>query len=127
MSGDNKVQLAEIKFQSAGKEVIPIQCENVHGGRNPKNEVPSMAIDRNTRTKWLDFERKGLILTFETPVVLSAITYTTANDYPSRDTKRFTLWGRSSKEGQWEMVKRIDEDLNPPKARFTDMEWVSIP
>ncbi|MEV0154087.1 ThuA domain-containing protein [Micromonospora sp. NPDC050686] len=61
---------------------------------NPPNETAAKAIDGSTSTKWLTFNPTGwLAAKLAKPVVVSRYALTSANDFPGRDPKNWTLQG----------------------------------
>ncbi|MFG3298116.1 ThuA domain-containing protein [Micromonospora chersina] len=61
---------------------------------NPPNETAAKAIDGSTGTKWLTFSPTGwLAAKLAKPVVVSRYALTSANDFPGRDPKNWTLQG----------------------------------
>jgi glucose/arabinose dehydrogenase len=61
---------------------------------NPPNETAAKAIDGSTGTKWLTFNPTGwLAAKLAKPVVVSRYALTSANDFPGRDPKNWTLQG----------------------------------
>ncbi|MER5338544.1 ThuA domain-containing protein [Micromonospora sp. NPDC002717] len=61
---------------------------------NPPNETAAKAIDGSTGTKWLTFNPTGwLAVKLAKPVVVSRYALTSANDFPGRDPKNWTLQG----------------------------------
>ncbi|CAF1049991.1 unnamed protein product [Didymodactylos carnosus] len=75
----------------------------------PPDENPSNAIDRNTNTKYLNFgtDRTGLNTGFyvmlQKSSTVTAIQFTTANDFPARDPILFTLEGSNA---SWSELKK---------------------
>ncbi|SBT45902.1 ThuA domain-containing protein [Micromonospora narathiwatensis] len=65
-------------------------------GENPPNETAAKAIDGSTGTKWLTFSPTGwLAVKLAQPVAVSRYALTSANDFPGRDPKNWTLQGSS--------------------------------
>ncbi|MFC0006332.1 ThuA domain-containing protein [Micromonospora siamensis] len=61
---------------------------------NPPNETAAKAVDGSTGTKWLTFNPTGwLAAKLAKPVVVSRYALTSANDFPGRDPKNWTLQG----------------------------------
>jgi hypothetical protein len=61
---------------------------------SPKNENPSLAIDDQPATKYLNFDGAGSGLEIKVQnTIVNGITITSANDAPERDPKRFVLSG----------------------------------
>ncbi|WP_055585733.1 ThuA domain-containing protein [Streptacidiphilus griseoplanus] len=63
-------------------------------GDNPPNESKDKAADGSNSTKWLTFQSSGWITEkLDKPVAISQYALTSANDYPGRDPKDWTLQG----------------------------------
>jgi cytochrome c2 len=81
--------------------------------RSPPHESPRHAIDNNSKTKYLNFgkEGSGLVITIPgTPLRVSGLELTAANDSPDRDPASFLLEG--SADGK--SFVRIDARTIPP-------------
>lgn len=94
------------------------------GGNNPAAEGAIRAIDLNTATKWLDFNKGALVFAFPAPVTIDSYTFATANDSPERDPVSWRL--ESSQDGSsW---TRIDEVNDHPTAtaRFSYQQWFHL-
>ena len=63
------------------------------GGSNPSGETPSKAIDNDTNTKWLDHNKKPLIIDFGINTLANSYTFATANDVIDRDPISWKLYG----------------------------------
>ena len=111
----NSVQLAEITLLDSGGQPLRtgLTCTNP-GGNNPsrgglaskeerRDEGPAQACDGSVDTKWLDYNRGDLVMTFEQPQAAAAWSWVTADDSPSRDPVRWTFEG--SNDGlNWEVI-----------------------
>jgi len=62
---------------------------------NSNDETAKNAIDGNINTKYLNFDREnaGFTITLNQPKVITAVSFTTANDSKGRDPSQFTLQG----------------------------------
>jgi glucose/arabinose dehydrogenase len=68
-------------------------------GENPPNETKEKLIDNNSGTKWLTFARTGwAAFRLTTPAAVNSYALTSANDFPGRDPRDWTLQG--SQDGQ---------------------------
>ena len=68
-------------------------------GENPPNEVTQNLIDGAVETKWLTFADSGQVqFRFAQPVVVDDYALTSANDFPTRDPRDWTILG--SPDGQ---------------------------
>jgi mono/diheme cytochrome c family protein len=82
---------------------------------SPGSEGPRQALDNNSKTKYLNFGRagSGLLITLPgTPVVVSRLDLTSANDSPGRDPASYLLEG--SEDGK--SFHNIDTRAVPPFA-----------
>ncbi|MGK5739958.1 ThuA domain-containing protein [Micromonospora sp. URMC 103] len=79
-------------------------------GENPPNETAAMAIDGSTGTKWLARTTTGwLAAKLAQPVVVSRYALTSANDFPGRDPKNWTLQGSEDGSTWTDLDTRTDE------------------
>jgi len=124
-TGSNSVQIAELII---GKDSARIDYTGATAsnpdGNNPGGENPSKAIDNNTGTKWLDFNKKSLIIDFGKTVSANMYTFTTANDSNDRDPVSWTMYG-STDNSTW---TTLDTRTNyaTPTDRFTQLPWFNF-
>ncbi|MEV6377419.1 ThuA domain-containing protein [Micromonospora musae] len=79
-------------------------------GENPPSETAAMAIDGSTSTKWLARTTTGwLSAKLAAPVVVSRYALTSANDFPGRDPKNWTLQGSQDGTSWTDLDTRSDE------------------
>ncbi|MEV4544409.1 ThuA domain-containing protein [Micromonospora echinaurantiaca] len=77
---------------------------------NPPNETAAKAIDGSTGTKWLTFNPTGwLAVKLAKPVVVSRYALTSANDFPGRDPKNWTLQGSADGNSWTDLDTRSNE------------------
>jgi len=100
----NSVQMGEIQLRDDSNKVIPGAVASNPGGRSPGNEQPRHGVDGNTRTKWLDFNKNPLVLTFPGPVTVKDYRWSTANDATNRDPARWTFEG-SNDGATWTVLE----------------------
>jgi len=112
------VQIADIQFFRDGRELSCSACKAENpGGRNPRREKPTKAIDGNPNTKWYDAEKKALVITFPSPVQVDAYTFTTADDRIERDPIQWTL--EATKDGvKWAVLHQQTTNFPTPTARL---------
>jgi len=62
---------------------------------SPAGEGASNALDGNSGTKYLNFDRAnaGFTIKLDTPRVIRGVTFTTANDFEARDPSKYSLFG----------------------------------
>jgi len=92
--GDNEINYEGASFEQGPQE------------NSPRRERASNAFDNNPNTKYLVRQgenTKVLTITLGTPAEVDGCSFTTANDSPARDPKRFKLEG-SNDGSSWELV-----------------------
>src|SRR5690606_7474150 len=68
--------------------------EATASANNPPNETGAQVIEGKTSTKWLAFDPTGWsVAKLGQPVAVNAYALTSANDFPGRDPKDWTLQG----------------------------------
>lgn len=100
----NSIQVSEFQFYRAGSQV-PWNSATVTnpGGSNPAGEVPAYIKDGLTTSKWLDFNKKGLVFAFTAATTVDAYRFATANDATERDPVSWTLEG-SDDQSSWTLI-----------------------
>ncbi|ROT29455.1 ThuA domain-containing protein [Micromonospora sp. HM5-17] len=79
-------------------------------GNNPPNETEAQLIDGRTGTKWLTRSPNGWVVAkLGAPVALSRYALTSANDFPGRDPKDWTLQGSNDGENWTDLDRRTGE------------------
>ena len=123
------LEAATAPAEGAGDVTLP--GDPVIGDPNdgdwPGAETPDLAIDDNTRTKFLHFKgnRQPTGIIVSTPIysVVTGLTFTTANDAPERDPVAFELYGSNlGTDGPWTLIAEgaIDDFARPIAwPRFT--------
>jgi glucose/arabinose dehydrogenase/type 1 glutamine amidotransferase len=90
-------------------------------GENPPNETKDKLIDGKNETKWLTFTPTGWIqMTLEKPVAVAHYALTSANDFPGRDPKDWTLQG-SQDGASWTVLDSRSGESFP--QRFQTREF----
>lgn len=86
---------------------------------SPAGEGASNALDGNSSTKYLNFDRAnaGFTIKLDTPRVIRGVTFTTANDFEPRDPSKYSLFG--SNDGvNWTTI--VDaESITLSSSRYT--------
>ena len=93
---------------------------------SPVNETATKALDATSGTKYLNFDRANAGFTIKLPAgkVVSALSFTTANDFEPRDPTKFTLQG--SNDGvNWTPIA-TDQAITLSSSRQTTSANVSI-
>ena len=139
----NSMQIADVELFSGaggtgtsilapGNTIFGIDLDDgVATSRFPAGENPSLAIDGNTGTKYLNFGggQTGFIVTPSVGAsIVDGFTITTANDTPSRDPVEYTLFGTNDSITSAENSGGTDENwvviqsgtLTPPSGRFEE-------
>ena len=85
---------------------------------SPSNETSINAIDGRVFTKYLNFDREnaGFTITLNQPKVITAVSFTTANDFPLRDPTKFTIQG-SNDGAIWVKIAE-DAPISLSNSRF---------
>lgn len=114
----NSVQVAEFRFLRGGSalNLAGVAVTNP-GGDNPGTETPDKLVDGNTGTKWLDFNKLGVVFQFPSAVTIDAYSFATANDAPERDPVSWTMEGSNDGAG-WTLLD-VRKDFATTAARYT--------
>ncbi|HEX5598628.1 MAG TPA: ThuA domain-containing protein [Micromonosporaceae bacterium] len=90
-------------------------------GENPPNEGKDKLVDGNNNTKWLTFTRTGWVeLKLEKPVAIAHYALTSANDFPGRDPRDWTLQGSTDGKSWVDLDRRTGETF---PQRFETKEY----
>ena len=81
----NSVQMGELELRGDDNNKLLGAVASNPGGDNPNGEKPSHAIDRDDSTKWLDFKKGDLVLSFKTPQTVKDYRWRSANDHNECD------------------------------------------
>ncbi len=114
----NSVQLSEFELCRGGARTGNPVASNP-GGNNPANESPAMAVDGDTATKWLDFNKQALVLDCGAPTPIDGYRWATANDATARDPVRWSVEGSHDNLAWTTVDDRTEADYPTPEARFT--------
>ncbi|EHR50887.1 PKD domain protein,protein of unknown function (DUF1080) [Saccharomonospora marina XMU15] len=89
-----------IGARPAGARALPEEVVEIDAsGDNPPNETKEKLVDGKVNTKWLTFEPTGWVtMKLAEPAAVSRYALTSANDFPGRDPKDWTL--SASADGQ---------------------------
>lgn len=92
----------------------------------PIGEEATKAVDGYTNTKYLNFDKEsaGFTVKLSEGKAVKALTFYTANDYPSRDPATFTLYG--SNDGMNWTVVAENVEMNLPDERNTKSARIEI-
>lgn len=115
---EGAVQLCLLLFLGTNNKPLRTKCVSNPGGRSPPNEGPDHLQDSRRNTKWLDFRKQPVELTFAKPSIVQSYVFVTANDFPGRDPVRWQIEG--SFDGNfWKLLDdRSAHDQTIPLARF---------
>ncbi|MDB4687690.1 discoidin domain-containing protein [Akkermansiaceae bacterium] len=108
----SSIQLAEFEFFNGVIQIAPVTVSNP-GGNSPAGEGVSKVIDGDPGTKWLDFNKEGLVFDFGSQTNITAYRWTTANDEPSRDPVSWSLEG-SNDGTNWSLVDNVTRNRANP-------------
>ena len=96
VGGDDFANIGLEELSKLKSEDLSRPSDSVKGTsqNSPKNEPPSLAIDDQPATKYLNFDGAGSGLEIKIQnAIVNGITITSANDSPKRDPKSFVLSG----------------------------------
>lgn len=102
-----------IGARPAGARPTPAEIANVSAsGENPPNETAAHAVDGKDDTKWLAFDDSAwLSVELAEPAAVSHYALVSANDFPGRDPKDWTLQGSNDGENWIDLDSRSGEDF----------------
>lgn len=133
--GASKVQLNAVSFfcSAQNRFVNLANCTASNpGGNNPVHEGPDKILkSKSKRGKWLDFNKRPLIIHFRLPTQVTHFAFRTANDDNRRDPVRFALEGSVDGE-KWQLLYEQDtEDYyvgrgKQYKERLTWSTWFCL-
>ncbi|NNM31115.1 MAG: hypothetical protein HKO57_16475, partial [Akkermansiaceae bacterium] len=118
--GANSIQIAEFQFYNNGValDLSPTGLNpgvSNPGGNFPGGEGPEKVVDGDPGTKWLDFNKQGLVFDFfPNTVTFDAYGWTTANDAAERDPVAWRLEGSSDGGATWELIDNVDKNRDNP-------------
>lgn len=124
----NSVQISDV-FLRNDEQVVSMKefSASNPGGKSPGGEQPKMAVDEDPQTKWLDFNKKALVIERSAgPVKASHFRFVTANDATERDPTRWTMEG-SNDEKEWDLLHETFGVYGTPTARYSPSEWFPFP
>jgi hypothetical protein len=127
----NSIQIADLYFVSGGIPVayLPEATATNPGGSNTPdaNEGALKAIDGLTGTKWLDFNKKPLVVDFSVPTTFDAYVINTANDAIERDPVRWVLEGSADGTNFVAIDDMTKFNFPIPTARGVDTQDIPLP
>lgn len=110
----NSIQLSEFELLYKGA-LVPGAVAANPGGNSPDGELPDFAVDGDVNTKWLDFNKLSLELSFPAAVTVDGYRFATGGDAPERDPVTWIV--ESSNDGlEWSQIESR-EDFNVPLQR----------
>ncbi|MEU0570851.1 ThuA domain-containing protein [Nonomuraea sp. NPDC005983] len=111
-----------IGTRPAGSLPIPEKVvESTASGENPPNETKDKLFDGSNDTKWLTRTPTGWVQgKIEKPIAVAHYALTSANDYPGRDPKDWTLQGSQNGTTWTDLDKRSGESF---PQRFQTKEY----
>lgn len=124
----NSIQLSEFYILDGSTALTPVAATNP-GGNNPGGggEGPDKAIDGNFGTKWLDFNKRSLVVDLGASVSFDGYGFVTGNDAPERDPMRWILEG-SDDGSTWTLIENFsDLDFPLPSARNALSQDIPLP
>jgi hypothetical protein len=127
-ASSNSIQLSEFYLVDGITVLTPVSATNP-GGNNPAggNEGPDKAIDGNFGTKWLDFNKKALVLDLGAAVNFDSYGFVTGNDAPERDPIRWSIEG-SNDGTTWTLIENFTNlDYPMPAGRNAQTRDIPLP
>jgi hypothetical protein len=132
----NSVQLADLYFEIGGNPIaFPAlaKATNPGGSNDASNptanaaEGPMSAIDGLLGTKWLDFNKKPLVIDFSVPTTFDSYVLNTANDSIERDPVQWLLEG-STDGTNFTIIDDMTKFNFPlPIGRGVDTQAIPLP
>ena len=110
-----------------------VKIINVYPTSNnsPAGEGVLGAVDNNSSTKYLNFDTSyggpggsGFSVKLNTGKAVTGIKFTTANDFPTRDPSKFTLYGSNDGVNWTKLADQMAISL--PSARYTESSVYTI-
>merc|ERR1712110_1001666 len=115
--------VSELEFRSdSGIASLQDARAETKYSSSPRNEDAEKAIDGDRHTKWLDFSKGTLIVSWKDPQRLTSFRFVTANDYSSRDPVQWELKG-SNDQQHWALLHAQHVDYATPVVRRTETQW----
>lgn len=122
----DSIQLSEFAFFD-GNTPVAVSSVSNPGGDNPSFEMPANVIDGNTGSKWLDFNKGGLVFDFGATTTINRYQLTTANDEEARDPLRWMLEG-SADGVTWTLIENMTTfDFPTSIERETPTQIIPLP
>ena len=130
----NSIQIADFNFENNGTGITPVTATNPDGN-NPAAEGVLNLLDNDSGTKWLDFNKGGVIFDFGAVATITHYRWTIANDAPERDPVAWRMEG-SNDQVNWTVFDEIDKNRSNPSEdisfydgiqRFTQLPVIPIP
>ena len=119
------VQISELDLRYNGVRVnYSSAVASNPGGLSYVGEESSKAIDNNVNTKWLDVNVQPLIIDFGQNTLVDSYTFSTANDFESRDPVSWTFSG-SNDNSTWVELHSAT-NYATPTARNTYLPYFSL-
>ena len=119
------VQLSEFTLLN-GITPIPAAGATNPGGISGGGEGPQNAIDGDPNSKWLDSNRRPLIVDLGSTVPITGYSFVTGNDFSDRDPIQWSLQG-SNNGTSWAIIEQVDFDFPMPDARNTASQAIPLP
>lgn len=116
-AGANSIQLSEFELYNGNTKLAVTSVTNP-GGNNSGDGAPANVLDGNTNTKWLDFNKQGLVFDLGSTQTITSYQFSTANDADARDPLQWTMEG-SADGTNWTLVESVDFDYPTPLDRYT--------
>lgn len=115
----DSVQLSEIYFYTNGQKIPAVGVTASDPlGYSPDGQDATKAIDGNVQTKWLDFQKQYIEITYQAPQNPTTWSFVTGNDQDERDPMDFTM--EVSEDNQkWTLVTDVSGFSNEARTAET--------
>jgi len=118
----NSIQISEIAFANGGSQLdLSTATLTNPGGHSPPGSPPANVIDGKSNTKWLDFNKGGLLFFFPDAMSPDRFSFTTAHDAPERDPVSWKV--ELSMDGLSYTTVQQETDYSTPTTRGTQTPW----
>lgn len=103
-----------------------IETVNPTSNNSPIGEDVTKALDSNSGTKYLNFDKEtaGFTIKLNEGKVLTGVKITTANDFELRDPTKFTIYGSNDGVTWTEVV--VDQEVTLPSTRNAEGDLVEF-
>lgn len=121
----NSIQISEFSFYNGETKLTGISATNPYGN-NSGDGAPARLVDGSNTTKWLDFNKQGIIFDLGSSQTFDSYEMVTGNDATERDPVRWILEG-SDDLTTWSTIQLVNSDDYPtPVGRQTSTGKIPV-